>query len=261
VTTGDYLQGSFSISITRSAINPATGKLEMDYAVSLEEPKLKLKLNTGTVIPGVFITCLDVYYSELLPLEDMDGTLEFGPGKLKGKVSIRPFLWAGENIKNYSNKNLHEDYGNELWDFYTGSILAIGNEFETYIGPEKLAPMESIFSIAKSDEVTEGEIKLDTGRENITILCNQKTFEVLNILRGTNDGKATLLSSIYLPAVMEVLSQLRDDHAPFEDKKWYRVFMSKCNYHKIDHTGSILEDAQKLLQLPVKRLLELEGMQ
>jgi hypothetical protein len=257
--TGDYQAGSFSIFIGRTTENPVTGNLNMEYTVSLDEPKLKLKMDNGVAIPGVFITCLDVYYSALHPLEELTGSLAFAPGKLKGRVSIRPFLWAGDGIKNFSSRNLHEDYNNALWDFSTGSILAMGSEYVIHVGHEKLAPMESIFSLAVSDEVEEGEIKVDTGNDKITILGSNDTFHAINLLRNTKQGRDILLNSVYLPVVMEVLSQLREDDGTLAGKRWHSVFTAKCTHLKIDlqSGGSILEDAQKLLKLPIKRIMSL----
>jgi hypothetical protein len=252
--TGDYLEGSFSVSALIEE-KTGTGKLKMDYTVSIDEAKLKEKFDNKSAVAGVFISCPDVFYNQLTPLPDISGQLEFAPGQLKGKVSIRPLLWAAESIKKYSNKNLHEDYGNASWDFTEGSLLAIGNELVINVGHEKLAPLESIFNLAIDEEVAEGEIRVNTDKDKITILCYPETYQLINGLRGTKTGQSILLNSIYLPVVMEVLSHLKDGESNFEDKKWYKVFNAKCTHLNIDYeSGSFLEDAQKLLKFPVKKI-------
>jgi len=75
---------------------------------------------------------------------------------------------------------------------------------------------------------------------------------MINNLRGTKIGQSILLNSIYLPAVMDVLSHLKDGVTGFAGKKWYKVFNAKCEHLHIDYkTGNFLEDAQKLLKSPI----------
>lgn len=252
--TGDYKKGEFSFSAIIEE-RPGNGKLKMDYTVTIDEPKLFHNVQAETAVAGIFINCPDVYYNQLISLESIKGSLEFGPGQLKGRVSIRPFIWAKDSINGYLNNNLHEDYGSVSWDFQPGSVLAIGNEVVINVGHEKLAPMESIFSLAKSAEVPEGEIRVQTDRDTITIFTDDQTYQLLNLLRGTKEGRSVLLNGIYLPAVMEVLSHLRDGYANFTHRKWFRVFNGKCEHLGINYkTGSFLEDAQKLLKAPIKKI-------
>lgn len=252
--TGDYKEGNFSISVFIKE-TPSSGKLKVDYTVSLQEKKLPVQIENRNAVVGLCVTCLETYYNQVTVLDKMNGSLEFAPGQLKGRVSIRPMIWSINEIKNYSNDNLHDEYENVTWDFKTGSVLAIGNELIINVGHEKLAPMESIFSLAKNSEVPAGEIKVQADCDNITIHSHPDTYQTINNLRGTKIGQSILLNSIYLPSVMEVLSHLRDGESNFIGKKWYRVFNAKCEHLHIDYkSGNFLDDAQKLLKSPIHKI-------
>lgn len=252
--TGDYKQGNFSLSLQVEEM-PDSDKLKINYNVTLDEPVLLKYVENKSALAGMFVTCLDTYYNRILQFDGMKGTLEFPPGTLRGRTSVKPLICAVQNIHEYSNNNLHEEYGSKVWDFKNGSLLAIGNELIINVGREKLAPMESIFTLAVNEDIKDGEIKVDTDRDNITIHSSSTTYQTINSLRGTKIGQSVLLNSIYLPAVMEVLSQLKDSGSAFFEKKWFKVFNAKCEHLGIEYSnGNFLEDAQKLLKSPIGKL-------
>jgi hypothetical protein len=252
--TGDYKQGNFSLTL-RIEEAPVSGKLKINYEVYLNEAALLNEVEGKAAIMVMFVTCLDTFYNQITVLDGMKGSVEFPAGTLKGRTTVKPLVCATQKISGYSNNNLHEEYGNEAWEFQNGSLLAIGNELVINVGHEKLAPMESIFTLAVNDNVGEGEIKVQIDSDNITIHSSTTTYQTINSLRGTKVGQSLLLNSIYLPVVMEVLSHLRDDELSFADKKWFKVFNSKCEHLGISYSnGNLLEDAQKLLKFPIGKL-------
>jgi hypothetical protein len=67
---------------------------------------------------------------------------------------------------------------------------------------------------------------------------------------ATYEG-ALLLNGVYLPAVMEVLRNLASERQLYEQRRWYRPFVARCEHLSIDvGDPSLLEDAQKLLSDP-----------
>lgn len=251
--TGDYKQGDFSVDIIIEEVT--NGKLKMRYTVSLKEPSLEKEVEGKSAAAGIFVTCPDTFYSKITFLNDMSGALEFAPGTFKGRCIVRPLVFAIETISNYANNNLHDEYDGIVWDFPKGALLAIGSEFVLNVGHEKLAPMESIFTLAVNEELVEEEIRVQPDGNMITIHCSSTTYGIINNLRGTKIGQSVLLNSVYLPVVMEVLSNLRDNESVFTDKKWFKVFNAKCEHLGIVYANTnMLEDAQKLLKFPISKL-------
>jgi hypothetical protein len=163
-------------------------------------------------------------------------------------------VWSEEDA-NVSNDNIHEEFGSTTWTFKRASLLALGNEEVIYVGSEKLAPIGSIFMLSRKDDLPEGETRIFLEDEKIRILAEEKTYLKIHQLRGNRIGKAVLLNSVYLPAVMGVLASLREDPSAFEGHRWHRIFTAKMVDLGINpKTGNILEDAQKVLKAPFLRI-------
>jgi len=69
------------------------------------------------------------------------------------------------------------------------------------------------------------------------------------------------MSSIYMPAIMEVLDALRNEDQSYESLRWHQPFLAKCDLKgvRIESNMSILQAAQILLERPVACLGKLVG--
>jgi len=124
----------------------------------------------------------------------------------------------------------------------------------------RVAPVESIFNLAISDKVPAGEFRVNPDEEKITILAERETYYKIFNIRNNALGKAVLLNSVYLPALMEVLSVLEQDAAAYRDRSWFRVFEAKCTHFNINmEKPELLEASQKLLRTPFPRVCTLLG--
>lgn len=252
--THDFLAGEFAVKLSiTEAID--TGSLRLAYNIVLDESNVRALMESGRARAGVYVTCRETYFNELKPLSLDGGQLEIPGGRLKGRVVLRPLVWSSENISNFRSPNLHPEFGVDGWSFPKGAILALGDETNIDVGREKLAPIESIFTLSRNDEVPENQIRIQLDGEKIAINAPSQTHEKIDRLRGSRAGKIFLLNGIYLPAVMDVLSYLRDDSGIYEGKRWHRIFMAKTGHLGISlENGDILEGAQKLLASPFKRV-------
>lgn len=252
--TNDYNNGSFSVEYYVDE-NPKTGKLKINYEVSLKESGIESLVASKQAEAGLFVTCLDTFFSRMYALTLPTGSIEIPDGTLRGKVLLRPLIYTTREIPEYSNGNLNEEYLDMKLTFTKGALLAIGSECTINVGHEKLAPMESIFNLAVNPTVPDAEIRVDADCEKITIHCGKDVYHTICNLRLTKKGKDILINSVYLPAVMEVLSILKDGTQGLHEKKWFNVFNAKCEHLSIDYTsGSLLDSAQKLLKAPISRL-------
>ncbi|MHB1516336.1 MAG: hypothetical protein ACYCVY_11660 [Acidiferrobacteraceae bacterium] len=252
--TTDYTRGEFSVGleVTESL---DTGRLSLACTMALDEPQLLSLVDQGAALPGLFVICLETYCNELIPIGRDRRVLEIPAGRLKGRVILRPVIWCARRIDGFRSENLHEEFGTQPRVFPAGAILALGEETVINVGREKLVPVESIFTLSRSNDVPEDQIRIQMEGETIAILAPGKTFDKIHRFRGTRGGKAVLLNSVYLPAVMAVLSSLRDDSNVGEGKRWNRIFVAKAEHLGINlKTTDILEAAQKLLKSPFGRM-------
>ncbi|SDT42493.1 hypothetical protein [Pseudomonas granadensis] len=251
--TGDFLSGEFSVDFDVSE-NLKTGALFLRHNIVLTHPDVAYLVASGQAVVGCLVKCSDTYYNELRLLSYPEGSVDFVSGSLLNKVSLRPIVWLSTELQRWSPEALHSEFSGAVF-MELGDIIAIGAESEISVGQAKLASIESIFELNNSSEVEEGEIRVDLEGDRISILVSPTVFSVIELLRQRE--MAVVLNSVYLPAVMEVLDRLQADHS-YDEWRWFVPFMEKCRAKGIAHESgvSILEGAQKLLELPALKLDE-----
>jgi len=254
--TSDFSTGEFTVEVAVSE-NIDSGALLVHLKTTLSQPDLARLVSNEEAKIVVFVECLRTYYNRVHDIGIGSDTLSFTKGELLGTVKIRPYVIASKKVKNFQSNALHPELQNRGWVFAPADILGVAPDYSINVGLDKLAPIESIFSLSISDEVTEGETKLSLESEKIVILADKRTCEGLNRMRSDGLGKVTLLNGVYLPVIMSVLEALRTDQDLYSQYRWHRVFEARCEHLDINTSEpKLLEDAQKLLRSPLGRLLE-----
>ncbi|WP_439486120.1 hypothetical protein [Blastomonas fulva] len=249
--TGDFSEGIFSLETEVEEIL-ATGKVSIRYNIELTETSVRELVENGLASVGIFVRCGDTFYSDLRELGWPEGKVEFEKGSLLNRVTIRPVIWLSQPLPEWKPDNVHPEFTLPL-QLAAGDILAFDDEQVLSVGQAKLAPMESIFALVASPSQPEGQLSVKLDDEKITIIAGEQTFKMINALRHSL-AKAAVLSSVYLPAVMEVLDALRDNPEAHENRRWKQPFAAKCTVANIDYQSSLLENAQTLLEMPLRRL-------
>lgn len=249
--SGDYVRGEFQVEFEGHE-SLATGAVTLNYVATLQQPAINDLLSRGAASAGVFVSCMETYYDRLKPISLPSGKLEIAAGLLKGRVVLRPIIWSVTPASFNAPDDIHPEFGNNGVSVAKGSVLAIGDEAVIEIGREKLARIESIFSLARNDEVPESQFALNLDNDKVEIWAAQATYEKIFRLRATGVSQAILLNSVYLPAVMEVLVCLQGSAGQFEGKRWYRIFAAKLRHLEINvDSDDLLEAAQRLLNSPL----------
>lgn len=252
--TGDYPAGVFRTDFS-VAEKTDSAEVRLDYTIELQEPSLQQLIADDHASLGIFVTCRDTYYSKLVPLGLAGGQVNFEPGSLMGRVTVQPMIWARKQVDGYALAACHEEFGGGTIGFVAGDILALDDEFAISVGREKLAQMETIFSIALMESLPPGTLALNLDAERITVLVASDIYDTVNTLRDLPHGRPITLNSVFLPAVMQVLESLREGAGAFEARRWYKVFEAKCTHLGIDPANCDLwESAQKLLQAPFSEI-------
>lgn len=252
--TGDFSTGEFRVDFEVEE-RPRDGKLRLAYLCQITEPEIEELVQKRGAHAGLFVTCLETYFNQLQPIGLGKGELNFAGGLLYGRVVLRPIIWTERLPKDWRPRNSHPEFGEVSIGKH--KLLGLGPETVINVGWDKLQPLETIFALAVNDEMPEGRIDIDLEADKIRIVVARKTHESINLYRGSNHGRAILLNAVYLPAIMEVLRSLSSERQLYEPRRWYRPFVAKCDHLSIDLSDPpILQDAQKLLSDPYRRLMD-----
>jgi hypothetical protein len=247
--TGDYVEGNFSVELMVEEV-PESGKVSFDYKVSLTHPDLRHLVEEGVVAVGLIVSCLETYFSELVQFGLEPGRFQFQDGALIGRVTMRPLLWAREPVC-ASISHCHVEFGNGPFAVPTGAVLGLASELVISVGREKLAQIDSIFSLLESKQLEPDTFSLNLDADKIQILVASNAYSNVNALRGVGPGLPVILNGVYLPAVMEVLDSLRDGYGMYEGRRWLNVFKAKCDHLGIDiEAAELWKSAQRLLNSP-----------
>ncbi|HEX3665812.1 MAG TPA: hypothetical protein VHU23_11330 [Rhizomicrobium sp.] len=248
--TNDYTAGEFLSAIrVKEDFSQSTIEISVDTTVS--DAALTNLITAGKASAGVFITCPATYFNVARPVQLGVSNLRFSAGSLWGRVVIRPFIWSNETISKWQNPNVHHEFSQDGFELAKGTLLAAGDEHAFSVGRDKLAPIESIFEMRRATDYPTGKMTVSLDNQKIVILLSSDVHEAVSNLRANSIGRVVLMNSVYLPAIMEVLSMLADGEGNHEGLRWHSAFIAKCDHLGISTTSpKIFEDAQKLLEAP-----------
>lgn len=224
----------------------------------IDQPQIRELIGNGQATFGCYVRCIETGLRRLEPFGFPEGVHHFAPGAMLGNVHIRPMVWTTCGISAYSPDGLHPEFvGN--FDLGPGAILAIDDEQIIEVSRPPLPTVESIFEITSSEEVPENEFRLDLGADRVTVRMGRKTYDLVQKLRQTDKiTRIVNMNSLYVPMVMQMLWELSESDAGFEQyegHRWLHPFRARCEQlgialEKLDP----LTDAQKLLGQPFSSL-------
>jgi hypothetical protein len=253
-STDDYLDELIDLEIEIEEI-PASGELIVRHNVEIESSSLRKLIEMGRARCFMSIVCRGTYFNELIGIEVGGGELRIMGGILVGRVQLRAII-ATTTDGIYELENINSEYRSQKFELAVGSILGWTEAQFVSVGMEKLAPMESIFRLAKGEEdQTPGSFAVSQDQEYISIVASGDLFPIIHALRESKVGRPIVLNSVYFPALMSVLESFKSDDNNFAEKRWHRVISAKAEFMGLDLSAGVsLDQAQELLKQPAGRL-------
>lgn len=257
--TKDYGGLSLTVEIEVEE-NPISGKFFLNGKMQVADAEVLELVRRGDARAGVMVTCRDTYYDDLHVTGLDQFRLDLSGGRLRGRTNIRAVIVAVSDGIRLASEYIDSEYPDESRMVSVGDIIAASEEFAYEVGLEKLAPLESIFRLKLLHEIPEGEFQISLEGESIDILANSELHGLLSIMRD-NRAKDVLLSSLYLPTLMNVLEAMKIDDQ-YEGRRWHTVMAARCRAEGVDlKTCDLAQVAQRMLDRPLRLLGKvLEGV-
>jgi hypothetical protein len=247
----DYQSAEFVSNIVEVKEDLEKSSIELSMETTVTDSNLKSLIEAGHAVAGIFVTGLETYFNEPRKLALGPYRVTFGLGSLKGRVSLRPIIWAEQDISDFWSEDFHPEFAAAKYSPRKGGLLAVGDEVIIHVGREKLAPIESIFALEVMPDFDTRKSLIDLDRDKITIMVDKITYEAVAGLRANDTGRGILMNALYLPAVMEVLAAVAGEAADYMGRRWYDAFISKCEHLGVNlDSPNLLEDGQRLLEYP-----------
>lgn len=250
-STGDYRDRTFGITLEVSEV-PAVGSVVLEGTMVLDDEPVREVIRIGKAVTGLMITCQDTYLDQFVECPLGDIKVDLSGGQVRGAVFVRGAVVAAEDGLPLESGQIDAEFPPDARVVRKGEFIALTPEMRFEAGLEKLAPLESIFRLKKSEGVREGHVEIDCESEAIEVLASPSLYDVVYNLRQTS-MKDLLLPALYLPVVMSVLDAMRQDG--YADRRWYGVMRARCDVEGIDvKQGDLAVSAQRLLGGPLDLL-------
>lgn len=240
----------------------------VDTANDLLLVSLDYKITSGSVLESVrsgdsvcvaMFYCASTLYRELLKAEPGECSVQgqIPLSAVYDRIEIHPSIVAMRDFE-YRPSEVHKEYGTSAIEIKKGQPLATDEAWHFRLHKNDPAPAESIFTLARNDDVDSGLLRanVDIGERYIRLEADSETYAMIKSYREHDVD--TAIVSLYLGPLMEGLRLLVDDDAEqiWPDHSWAATLQSKLSQLGLvlTHDSNLFEVAQRLLELPYSRL-------
>lgn len=256
---GDYLQGGIE-SVMRVGENADSGFITISGSLAVSHTGVRNLVQAGSIHCLIAISCLETYIVEHHQVDLGEFRIDISGGRLRGTVSIRPILEVAVDGLHLPHDDLNPEFNSAALNVSAGDIAGFGDEFRFEAGFDKLVPLESVFQLIKGQDMEEPRFELATDGQAIQIFVPPQLYDQIVAMRNSTGSRNILLSSLYLPCLIELLSIAHSDPQP--ELRWYQAVVARCNQLGIALDGrDLATNAQRMLANPLGLLYRsVEGL-
>ncbi|WP_413527733.1 hypothetical protein [Rahnella inusitata] len=251
--TSDYKDAVFELNEIIIEEKRPTWEIDLSGFLYIKQPDIERLISDGEAGCYLYISCGETYYSSYVGINPMNWWVTIPPGLVRGRVLIRPVVNLLHNNVQIPDVNVNDEFGRNI-SLPHGKPIAIGAASSFNAGYKKLIPMESIFKLIKSKDTKSGSFEINYSGQSVDIYVGVELHKIISDLRVNKITRDILLSSVYLPCIVELLVEMNDDE--FSEMRWFQVLKAKCESHGINYKkkSDFLKNAQILLNEPVALL-------
>ncbi len=174
-------------------------------------------------------------------------------------MEFRPFLVCVRPLRGFRASGWHADYRKRSFDLDPGAVLAQDEPSAYWIDTEDEKPIGAIFEHSASTRQPDGTWTCDMQGDRLAIQMSERDhrrFE--HVRRGYHKADAAhLINSIYLPALVHVLSEADRGADDYGRCRWFALLdtrLGEGGCPRIGQGKDRLADAQRLLDSPFGRI-------
>jgi hypothetical protein len=230
-----------------------------------DNPTLSKLIEAGTATHALHLECKRNFYRNIFTSPKRVQNLTIPASELVGRVEVSGFIKAHAPLTGYQIQGAHKDYGETTFAVQPGDILAVAESqtFDAFTDYDPLRRISSILTINRSEDLDEGQMKLDTTGDRIVATLSQKDFDRYTELKADPKLGPLLANQVVVPALLEAVHEIgstQDEEFEVEmHKRWFRSIFKRLEDMGIKirpQQTPPIEAVQALLKLPLRRSLE-----
>jgi hypothetical protein len=254
----DYVGSKFEMDMEHEY---TFGELKIKHNFTLNDDYLINLIEQEKLAYCLHVECPMTMFRNSYYTSSNSGEVSIESRFLTQKVEVSPFIIAMEDIENYRNDRLHEDYFGLNINIPRGSIMGISDYRYLIVDKEKtdLGRKESIFSFVKNQK--DEPMKIDTDDQKIIIMLKEEDFNRIQMLQTSARYQPVIFSMFIVPALIYALETISDDIEEMREKLWFRSLEKCFSTNGIELNKSIVTQktsfilAQMLLENPISKAL------
>lgn len=257
----DYQKANFDPSISKPQWNvesdPENFKIQYDLGLKLKT--LLDAVTEGNASMYIYALCKKTFYSKLTKIDQQKGAVKYPTNLFRYDIELSAFVIANTSFDLVSDR-FHEDFGNASFKVSKGDVLAWSQPSNYSCEKAQYRTMKSVFEFSKSNEVVKGKFLLKTDEDYVAISVHPEFLISIRRMETSLEGKEKLLAALFVPAVMQLLLEYKEEPELSEHLKWASIMGQKCRDLGLDleDISSYANFAQELLKMPLQKLINSE---
>ncbi len=261
----DDVAGVFNFDLGEG-VNIGADKYIINIVAEFENVSIEELIASGKAKIYVFVYCKANFFRKAIEIKSFTERIEIPVSDLSGLVELTIVVSAAAQMK-YKNITQHSDYANTEFPIECGDILAV-SETNTFIAEKEfdsLQKVESIISvIADKDLQRNDPLSITWSNDKIKVAISEIVFKDYMKLKDAGMVTKTLETTIFLPILVSILSDWRNEttyEEEYKEFRWFRAIHARAvDLDIVNEIHSGIQSpfvlAQKLLDAPISRCLD-----
>lgn len=200
---------------------------------------------------GFFIVeCSASTFRKGFPISATPQDLSVSAKDLNGNVNVSCYVYATEDITNFSSKGFQSDYEGYTFDLDKFDILAAddGFKFKIELDPSEDDKVASIFTIVMSDSQEPLMTYNDDGNR-ITIALPKEYYDHYDNIKRKSDYNNIAFAMIVIPVLTSCINEIKnteydDLNDIVEHKAWFRAVL--ISYKRVYGKELLFDDLENM---------------
>ena len=250
----DYENSDFKFDLTvKTDQDPHS--LSIEFYIGHEG--IRKLVYEGKASLSLAIHCEATYLYQMIDLgADSPQSITYDQQKFFGDVFFTLVVKAVTEFNDFSPSGLVKSLSGLGFSVCKGDFIAISQEIKFFFGLPPLKLGADIFILEESPDLEDYAFEVGTSNSKIEIYVGSKLNELIQSNMSTEPGRVRNISSVYFPALIEVLYQMKNGE-DFSGMAWHEAIaeaMRRLGFDLENKDWEPLYVAQKLLRFPYQKL-------